>query len=484
MSAAIIGTARSPARTRLWEAPLGAASITRLRGYLTAPAYERLEDAHRQAAGALAGRAVWGINSTARGGGVAEMLRTLSPYWRGAGVDAHWLVLDAPPDFFRLTKRLHNLLHGVEVGRPGARDRELFAAVSREALAQAAAAVRPGDIVVLEDPQVAGLAAGLKRAGAIVVWRCHVGADQLTDPVAAAWAFLLEHIAPADAFVFTREAFVPPGIDERRVRLVLPAIDPCSTRNQPLPRQLAYAILDSTGLARATCRARLPRVPTARGLVRIRRRARAIRHGPPARLGADPLVVALARWDRLKDPVGIIESFAEHVHHPAARLIVAGAAVGAVADDPEGGDVLARTRASWRALALRDRRRIDVVSLPMNDVDENGLIVNALQRNAAVIVKKSVQEGFGLGVTEGLWKARPVVATRVGGHQEQIEHGRTGLLVDRGDAAGFGAAIDELLYDPELGRRLGAAGREHVRHRLLADRHFIDWMRVFIELTG
>jgi trehalose synthase len=279
MSTATIVTARLPASTRLWEAPLAAMSFTRLREHVSEPAWESLEDAHRRAAGALAGRAVWGMNSTARGGGVAEMLRTLWPYWRGAGLDAHWLVLDAPPAFFRLTKRLHNLLHGVEVSRPGPRDREQFAAVSRVAVAQAAAAIRPGDIVVLEDPQVAGLVAGLKRAGANVVWRCHVGADRVTDPMAAAWAFLLEHIAPADAFVFTRQAFVPPGIDERSVRLVLPAIDPCSTRNQPLPSELAHAILDSTGLAQGARRARLPRVPTARGVVRIRRRARVIRHG-------------------------------------------------------------------------------------------------------------------------------------------------------------------------------------------------------------
>jgi trehalose synthase len=187
-------------------------------------------------------------------------------------------------------------------------------------------------------------------------------------------------------------------------------------------------------------------------------------------------VVALGRWDRLKDPVGIIHAFAEYVDEPRVRLIVAGPTPYAVADDPEADQVLREARAAWEGLPRSQRRRVDLAVLPMADLDENALIVNALQRDAAVVLKKSLQEGFGLGVTEGMWKARPVIATRVGGQQDQIEHRRTGLLVDDPtDLAAFGAAINELLRDPGAALGLGIAAREVVRTRFLVDRHFVEW---------
>ena len=195
------------------------------------------------------------------------------------------------------------------------------------------------------------------------------------------------------------------------------------------------------------------------------------------------LVVALGRWDRLKDPMGISRAFGSDVEDPRAFLVLAGPEVGVVADDPEVARVLAEVNLAWERLAPRRRERVQVAALPMTDLAENALLVNALQREASVIVKKSLQEGFGLGVTEAIWKAKPVVATRVGGHQDQIEHGRSGLLMsDPADLPGFAAAIDELLADPVLASELGAAGREHVRARYLADRHFVSWMEVLHRL--
>ena len=159
--------------------------------------------------------------------------------------------------------------------------------------------------------------------------------------------------------------------------------------------------------------------------------------------------------------------------------------MGVVADDPEAAHVLAEVNLAWRSLAPPRRERVQVAALPMADLEENALVVNALQREAAVIVKKSLQEGFGLGVTEGMWKAKPVVATRVGGHRDQIEHGRSGLLVDDPtDLRAFAAAVDELLADPVLGLELGAAGRERVRARYLADRHFVSWIDVLRRLPA
>ena len=271
--------------------------------------------------------------------------------------------------------------------------------------------------------------------GATVVWRSHVGADVVSDPVDAAWSFLLPYVEDADALVFTRRAFVPGGLTPERVMLLTPAIDPRSEKNRPLAAGAGRALLDRFGLA-------------------------------PVR-PVDRLVVALARWDRLKDPVGILDAFAGHVDEPRAFLVLAGPDTGVVADDPEGAHVLAETRAAWRGLPPRRRERVQVAALPMADLAENALIVNALQREADVIVKKSLQEGFGLGVTEGMWKAKPVVATRVGGHRDQIEHRRSGLLVDDpADLSGFATAIDEALADPVLGAR-ARSGRPRAGSRAL-----------------
>lgn len=434
----------------------------------------------------LEGRTVWWVNSTSQGGGVAEMLRTLLPYWRGSGIDARWLVLEAPSGFFRLTKRLHNLLHGVPDRRPDRGDRVLYEWVAHAAAAKARELVAPGDIVILEDPQTAGLVAELKKARATVIWRSHVGPDGTSEPVEDAWRFLLPFLETADAFVFTRREYVPPALSGPRSMVLAPAIDPLSAKNQTLTSDIAQDILHRSGLARTGRPVGQTRVALLDGrVVDLRRRCGVLREEAPPRLGADLLVVALGRWDRLKDPVGIVRGFASGVRHPRARLIVAGPASGAIADDPGARTVLRETHAAWRDLPPAQRRRIDVATLPMVDLDENALMVNALQRQAAVVVKKSLQEGFGLGVTEGLWKTRPVVATRVGGHKEQIEDHRTGLLVDDPtDLTAFGAAIDELLGDSAQANALARAGREHVRERFLADRHFIQWVLALREVLA
>ena len=441
-------TVVTPVPTALVDVELDSRPFSRIREDLAPGAWPRLARACSEGRALLDGRTVWSINSTARGGGVAEMQRTLLPYWRAAGIDARWLVLTGPPAFFRFTKRLHNLLHGASVRRPGLEDRDLFERVGRSAAAEATALVAPGDVVVLQDPHTAALIAPLQRAGATVVWRSHVGADTVSEAVEAAWRFLLPYVEEADALVFSRRAFVPAGLPAERVALLAPAIDPRSEKNRPLAAGAARELLDRSGLA-------------------------------PIRAG-DRLVVALARWDQLKDPVGILHAFARHVQEPHAFLVLAGPDVGAVGDDPEGARVFADTLGAWRRLPPTRRARIQVAALPMHDLAENALIVNALQREAAVIVKKSLQEGFGLGVTEGLWKAKPVVATRVGGHRDQIEHRRSGLLVDDpSDLRRFAAAVDELLADRALALEVGAAGRERVRARYLADRHFVSWMALF-----
>ena len=193
--------------------------------------------------------------------------------------------------------------------------------------------------------------------------------------------------------------------------------------------------------------------------------------GPPPSVG-DPLVVQVSRWDRLKDHMGVMLGFAEHVVHPDAHLILAGPNVTSVTDDPEGAEVLEEAAAAWRGLPHVRRSRIHLACLPMADIEENAAIVNALQRHATVVVQKSIAEGFGLTVAEAMWKARPVVASAVGGIQDQIEDGVTGLLLeDPADLEGFGKLVTRLLEDPAFATELGSHAREEVRAHFLANRH-------------
>jgi trehalose synthase len=200
------------------------------------------------------------------------------------------------------------------------------------------------------------------------------------------------------------------------------------------------------------------------------------------------LVVQVSRWDRLKDMSGVMAGFARSAvgaGRDDCHLMLVGPAVSGVADDPEGADVLAGCREDWARLPDDLRRRVHLASIPMDDGDENALIVNAIQRHAYTVVQKSLVEGFGLTVTEAMWKGRPVVASRVGGIQDQIEHGRDGLLVDDPyDLDEFAAALGQLLDDGDLADRLGAAGRQRVRDEFLGDRHLAQYVDLFAALAG
>ena len=460
----------------LAEVPLSPASLERFRALL-GESYAQVDDAIAAADRLLRGRVIWHVNSTARGGGVAEMLQSLLAYARGAGVDTRWLTISGEPDFFRVTKRLHNHLHG----SPGdgevleAKERAIYDLTLAENADALGALVRPRDIVYLHDPQTAGLIELMRSRGARVVWRCHVGLDHPNDLARAAWAFLEPYVRHADAYVFSRRAFVWEGLDESKLWLVPPSIDAFSPKNQDLEPATVEAIVAGIGLGEkdANAPAIFERQDGSRA--RVDRVAELDQTGPvPARA---PLVAQVSRWDRLKDPIGLLRSFAEHLRHPGAHLLLAGPSVAEVADDPEGVEVLAEVRSEWQRLRDAVKRRVHLASLPMDDIDENAAMVNAIQRRADVVVQKSLAEGFGLTVAEAMWKARPVVASRIGGIQDQIVHGETGLLVD--DPTDLGAvagALDSLLAEPDHAEAMGAAARERVRTSFLGTRHLVQYM--------
>jgi trehalose synthase len=427
------------------------------------------------------GRAIWHISSTARGGGVAELLRTLLPYVRGAGVDTRWAVLREAAEFFDLTKRIHNRLHGYpgDGGPLGEEERGIYESTLAASAKRLLRLVQAGDVIYLHDPQTAGLVPAMRDAGLKVVWRCHVGVDVPNELVRNAWDFLRPYVEPANAYVFSRRAYLWEGLDEDRTWLMPPVIDPFSAKNQELDAETVEAVLREVGLV-PDGHVGAPVFTRGDGTpARVERRATLLQEGPLP-VGAKA-VAQVSRWDRLKDPRGVLAMLERHLPDPDVHLLLVGPDSAGVADDPEGAAVYGDIAESWRRLEDSKRRRAHLVSLPMFDVEENGAMVNAIQRRADVVVQKSIAEGFGLTVAEAMWKRRPVVASGVGGIQDQIVDGESGVLVaDPTDLAAFGAAVESILTDPERAERIGEAARERVFHRYLA----VYRLREYVDLVA
>jgi trehalose synthase len=447
---------------------------------------ERVEEAERKAeetARRMSGRVWWNVNSTARGGGVAEMLQPLLAYARGAGIDVRWLVIAGTPEFFHITKQLHYALHGAESDGSefGTAGRAIYEQVLEANVKELLPLVDPGDIVLLHDPQTAGLAPALVAHGATVIWRSHVGADAPNDQTALAWAFLQPYLENVAATVFSRRAYVPDLLRPERSAVIPPSIDAFSPKNQDLDEATVRVILVRTGLIEGPPGDGQPVFHRTDGSPeRVVRTAEVIRLGR-APAWETPLVVQVSRWDPLKDPIGVMMGFATAATDDA-ELVLAGPNVTAVTDDPEGAATFDQVLAAWRQLPEGVRGRVHLASLPMTDAEENAAIVNALQRHAAVVAQKSLREGFGLTVTEAMWKGRPVVASRIGGIQDQIVDGEHGLLVDPTDLLGFGNAVRRVLEDPALGARLGTNARRRVADSYLGVRHLIQYADLLAEL--
>jgi trehalose synthase len=433
----------------------------------------------------LEGKVVWNINTTATGGGVAEMLQTLLGYSRGAGVDARWVVMAGDPEFFRMTKRMHNFFHGSpgDGGQLDAAERAHFEEISNANGQELAAMVRPGDVVLVHDPQPAGLVPVLKSIGASVVWRSHIGIEVSNEWTDAAWSFVRPYVEQADVCVFSRKAYVPDWL-ERPVRIIAPSIDPFAVKNEDMAPDAAEAILAHVGIIRGD----LDRVPAFHRLdgsaSRVDHGAAIVRAGPPPAPDA-PLVIQVSRWDRLKDMHGVMQGFAEQLDGTTeAHLALIGPNVSGVADDPEGAEVLDECIDAWQELPHSARARIALVCLPMHDTEENAAIVNAAQRHAAIVVQKSLAEGFGLTVSEAMWKARPVVGSAIGGIQDQVDESCGILLQDPTDLVAFGDALKALLDDPAKAREMGEAARQRAIEHFISTRHLSQYVQLFTELVN
>lgn len=441
---------------------------------------------------ALAGRRLWIVNSTQHGGGVAEMLTRQVRLLQQGGIDARWLVFEpGDPAYFALTKRLHNLLHAPEGLDLTDADRRLYARVAEAGAAALAEHVRPGDALVVHDPQPLG-AGGLvaRQLGLTAIWRCHVGHPVQTTATRTAWSFLRDHLTPFRRTVFSAASYVPDFL-VRRSAVIAPAIDPTSPKNRDLAPDEIDRILAASGVIPG---------PAAAADDPDRRAAHLQtdgRFGPSpspaaAALGRLPTILQISRWDGFKGFDRLIDGFrcfqeARGGRHggqdggpdggPDGRLILAGPDPGHVADDPEATRVLDGLVDKWLNMPSDIRAKIALINLPLSDPDHNALIVNALQRRASVVAQMSVREGFGLTATEAMWKGRPILATAGTGVAAQVRNGREGLLIEAGaPPPALAGAIGRLAASAALRERLGMAARQRVAETYLVADQMCQWI--------
>ena len=403
---------------------IGTRSLEDYRGV----ALEGVLDALTRLAGDLRGVRVLHLNATPYGGGVSELLRSVVPLLNALGLIADWKIISGDDAFFQATKTMHNALQGAPKGLTGAQ-REAYLANAEQ---NARLLEEEYDFVFVHDPQPAAILSLRGKGRSRWVWRCHIDTSQ---PNPEALAFLRPYLAEYDAAVFTMAEFIPPGFPVERIRIIPPAIDALSPKNLPLEDGLARQILDWIGI----------------------------------RLDG-PLVTQVARFDPWKDPLGVIAAcrlVREEV--PGLRVVL----VGSMAlDDPEGWEVYRRIET--------EARHDPGVHVFTNLTGVGNIEVNAFQRLSSVVVQKSIREGFGLVVSEALWKGTPVVAGKAGGIPLQMADGVGGLLVDGVEECA--AAVVRLLRNREEARQLGASGRERVREHFLLPRLLLDELSLMRDL--
>jgi trehalose synthase len=372
----------------------------------------------------LKGTAVQNINSTAVGGGVAEILSRMIPLLKELGVDARWDVIKGNEKFFAITKNMHNALHGAEVSI-SPEELYYFEEVNRE---NARDMELQGDIIFIHDPQPIVLVERKKGIGKKWIWRCHI---DFTNPAPEVFDFLKHYIEQYECAVFSAPAFSRPLAIPQV--LIPPSIDPLSDKNRDLTQDVIDGVLGRFEIEKDR-----------------------------------PIITQVSRFDYLKDPLGVIEVYKQVKEHIDCQLVLAG---GGATDDPEGMQVLSDVRS-----AAGDDPDIHVIFLPPSSDIE----INALQRASSVVLQKSLKEGFGLTVAEALWKARPVIASAVGGIPLQISHKYSGILTRSIEGTAY--YVKQLLNDPNYARKLGINGSEHIKNNFLITRHIRDYLLLFISL--
>lgn len=464
-----------------------------------APAVRDLRDEAAMLVPRIGGRKVWMVNSTARGGGVAEMLPGIVSGLRQVGVEAEWLVAATDrQEFFALTKRLHNLIHGTGDPRLGEEDAALYRAVSEALAEELAERIGPEDLVLVHDPQPMGAGALLReRLPVRTLWRSHIGLDRRTVETRAAWDFLAPYAAAYEHAVFSAPEYIP-DVFAGRATLIRPAIDPLAHKNRELSPTKLQGILCNAALARQ--HAPVLTAPFGRPTRRLSPDGRWLPSTEEDELGIlfRPVVTQISRWDRLKGFAPLLQAFVllkrrsdreEDPQHrrrrELCRLILAGPEPEAVEDDPEGREVLESLRQAYFALPPELQPEVALISLPMSSRRENALVVNALQRCSSVVVQNSLEEGFGLTVAEAMWKRTAVLGSHACGIRQQIHHGIDGRLVhDPEDPEGVAEALDGLLADSRDRERLAAAAQRRVYTEFLVFTQIREWLRLMAQTVS
>jgi trehalose synthase len=362
------------------------------------------------------------VNSTRSGGGVAEILNRLIPLLNEVGLKARWEVVQGTQEFFGLTKHLHNALHG----KPHtftAEDAEIYNSTTALNLRNLDL---DADLMFIHDPQPAGLIRAREELGGRWIWRCHI---DVSAPAPGAWEFIAPLVERYDLSVFSAPQFAR-ELPLPQV-LIAPSIDPLADKNRELSETQVQQIVARLGL-----------------------------HSDK------PIVTQISRFDRLKDPLGVLEAWKIARRRVDCQLVLAG---GGATDDPESAEVLRE---------VRERSADDPDVLILDLPPDSNVEINAIQRASTVILQKSLKEGFGLTVSEALWKGKPVIAGAVGGIPLQITHKYSGILTHTVEGTAFW--IKQLLSAPEFARRLGDNGRHHVLNNFLLTRHMRDYLLAFL----
>jgi trehalose synthase len=385
----------------------------------------------RELAEPLQGARVVHINATAYGGGVAEMLQTLVPLMVDVGLDAEWQVIKGADEFFNVTKAAHNGLQGMELDFSD-KMKDIWQRYNKM---NAEAFEGDYDFVVAHDPQPAGLLHYLERPDdEHWIWRCHI---DTSHPNPAYWDFFAPYINEHEAAIFTMEKYVGPGVDFEHLSIITPTIDPLSPKNAPMDLDEARQVVADFGLD-------LDR----------------------------PIITQVSRFDPWKDPLGVIDAYRIVKETlPDVQLALVGSMA---SDDPEGWYYLDKT--------IRRAGEDFDIHILHNFHGVGAYEVGAFQTASDVVIQKSIREGFGLVVTEALWKGKPVIGGNAGGIPLQIIDGETGFLVDSAEECAEKTLT--LLENPQRAERMGKAAREHVRKNFLTTRHLADYLRLFRDLRG
>jgi trehalose synthase len=419
------GTVRERRKPKISDTPPAAPPVPHLTDYEPIIGKSQVDEL-RFAATPLRSKRVKMVNSTAVGGGVAEMLNRLVPLLDDLELKTAWEVITGGNDFFEVTKAFHNALHGAEFALTQ-QARDVFMSHTEQNRARMSF---DEDFVVIHDPQPAGLIASKSNGSSRWVWRCHI---DLSHPNADVWNFLQPMVERYDAAVFSSPSFARSLAIPQA--LFYPCIDPLSEKNKDLDESFIQEVCDNFGVDRSR-----------------------------------PIVTQISRFDRLKDPLGVIHAYKMAKKYVDFQLVLAG---GGATDDPEGALVLKEVED-----AAAEDPDIIILDLP----PWSALEINALQRASTIVVQKSLKEGFGLTVTEALWKGKPTIASAVGGIPTQVIDKQTGVLVHSVEGCAY--QIRYLLTHPEFGAQLGRNGREHVKENFLMTTNARRWVLLFRILSG